>query len=277
MTVWVAYFSPAGTTRQVAEIIAQEVERRSQSVALQDLAGREPAAGRIYKDFSPGDVLFVGSPVYAHHPVPQVMEFLSRLPSAPGSFAAPFVTYGVVTSGRALYDMAKIMDSKGLRLLGGMKVLAVHSLQWQSDDPAGKGHPDAEDAARIQEFVRVILKKKESEKAEKLAPEALDYNGEMPEEPSEGSRLEALKSMTLPLELNTETCTQCGVCVDSCPVENIVLSPYPEFDDRCILCFNCIRFCETNAVKSQTLKMVDSYIRERMEFFNEPQETRFFV
>jgi len=74
--------------------------------------------------------------------------------------------------------------SKGLQILGGIKVLAVHSQLWKSDDPVGKGHPNAEDVARIQEFVRVILKKKESETAKTLAPEALDYNGEMPEESS---------------------------------------------------------------------------------------------
>lgn len=277
MTIWVAYLSPAGTTKQVAEIIAQAVDRKGQSAVLQDLAGPEPNAGRIYKDFSPGDVLFVGSPVYAHHPLPHVTEFLAGLPKTPGSFAAPFVTYGLVTSGRALYDMAKIMFSKGLQVLGGIKVLAVHSSHWQCDDPIGKGHPDADDAARIREFVGLIFEKKESGKAGTLALEALAYNEEVPEELSGQSRLEVLKSMTLPLLLDTELCTQCGVCVDSCPVANIVLSPYPVFNDRCILCFNCIRFCETNAVSSRTQEMIDPYLRERLEFFHEPQETRFFV
>jgi ferredoxin/flavodoxin len=277
MTIWVAYFSPAGTTRQVAGVIAQEVEGLGETVHLQDLAGPRAGAGPIYEDLSPGDVLFVGSPVYAHHPVPHVTEFLSELPNTPGSFAAPFVTYGLVTSGRALHDMAKIMESKDLKILGGIKVLAVHSSHWQSDDPVGKGHPDAEDAARIKEFVRLVFKKKESERVETLDLEALAYNEEMPEEPSGQSRLEVIKSMTLPLELDTETCTQCGICVDSCPVANIVLSPYPAFSDRCILCFNCIRYCETNAVSSRTLPMIDSFIRERLKSFNEPQETRIFV
>lgn len=44
---------------------------------------------------------------------------LHTLPNAPGSFAVPFVTYGGVNSGRALYEMAKTMDSKGLQVLGG--------------------------------------------------------------------------------------------------------------------------------------------------------------
>lgn len=277
MTIWVTYFSPAGTTRQVAEIIAQEVERKGQSVELQDLVGREADAGRIRERLSPGDVLFVGSPVYASQPVPHVTEFLSTLPNAPGFFAAPFVTYGGVNSGSALHDMAKIMDSKGFQILGGIKVLAVHSLLWQLDDPVGKGHPDADDATRIQEFVRLVLKKLETEKTETLPLEALEYKGRMTEEPAGRSRLDGFKSNVLPLELDREACIECGVCEDSCPVANIVLSPYPEFGDRCILCFNCIRFCEANALNSKAIPRFESLVRERKAFFQEPEETRFFV
>ena len=91
--IWVAYLSPAGTTKQVAEIIAQEVERKGYSAHLQDLAGRKPNVGRIYEDFSPGDMLFVGSPVYAHHPLPHVTECLSGVTTA-FAFAKP--THSVV-------------------------------------------------------------------------------------------------------------------------------------------------------------------------------------
>jgi len=277
MTTWVAYLSPAGTTRQTAEIIAREAEKKGQSVKLQDLAVREADGGQISEKISPGDLLFVGSPVYAGQPVPRAMEFLSTLPNAPGAFAVPFVTYGGVNSGRALYDMAKIMHSKSLQVLGGIKVLAVHSLLWQSDDPIGKGHPDTDDAAKIQEFVRVILEKKEAEQPTTLSPEALDYKGEMTENPAEESRLEGLKSKVLPLELDMEACTQCGFCDDACPVANIALTPYPEFDNRCILCFSCLRSCEEDAINCKAIPMFEPIVRERKEFFKEPEETRFFV
>jgi ferredoxin len=55
------------------------------------------------------------------------------------------------------------------------------------------------------------------------------------------------------------------------------LSPYPEFGDRCILCFNCVRFCEANAVNSKAIPMFESLVRERKAFFKEPEETRFVV
>jgi ferredoxin/flavodoxin len=277
MTIWVAHFSPAGTTRQVAKIIAREAERTGQSVKLQDLAGREAGAGQVSEKLSPGDLLFVGSPVYAGQPVPPVVEFLSGLPDAHGSFAVPFVAYGGVNGGRALCDMARIMGSRSLQVLGGIKVLAVHSLLWQSDDPIGKGHPDEDDAAKIREFVRVILEKMEAEHPTTLAPEALDYKGEMKENPVEESRLEGLKANVLPLELDTEACTQCGICADSCPAANIALSPYPDFGNRCILCFSCLRLCEENAIGSRAIPMFESLVRERKEFFKEPEETRFFV
>lgn len=277
MTIWVTYLSPAGTTRQVAKIIAQEAERSGQAVKLQDLAGRKADAGRICENLSPGDLLFVGSPVYAGQPIPRAMEFISGLPDAADCFAVPFVTYGGVNGGRALYDLAKIMDSRGLQILGGIKVLAVHSLLWQSDDPIGKGHPDADDVAKIQELVHAVLEKKEAEERTTLSPEAMNYKSEAPEEPEGPSRLEGLKSNVLPMELDSEACTQCGVCADACPVANIALTPYPEFGDRCILCFSCVRLCEEKAVNNKALSMLDSVVRERKEFFKEPEETLYFV
>ena len=187
------------------------------------------------------------------------------------------MTYGGVNSGRALYDMAKIMDSKGLRILGGIKVLAVHSLLWRSDDPVGKGHPDVDDTERIREFVRLILEKLETGKAEELPLEALDDKGEETEKPVGQSKLEGFKSNVLPLKLYTEACTECGVCRDSCRWRTSFFHPIRSFGDRCILCFNCVRFCEANAIDSKAIPRFESLVRERKAFFKEPEETRFFV
>ena len=79
---WVAYFSPAGTTMQVAEIIAQEAEKQGRSAHLLNLAGPEAdtVTRRIYEGFASRDILFVGSPTYAMHPVPRVMDFISGMP-----------------------------------------------------------------------------------------------------------------------------------------------------------------------------------------------------
>jgi ferredoxin/flavodoxin len=275
-TVWVVYLSPAGTTRQVAEMIADEAERLGRTVNLHDLAGSEPQA-RIRENLSPGDILFAGSPVYAHHPVPQVSDFLAGLPESTGVFAAPFVTYGCVASGVALHDMALALDKKGLGVLGGIKVLAQHSMLWHAETPLGQGHPDSGDEEKVREFVRTVLGKTEAQEAAVLSPEALNYQGELVRKTAAEASLTALKSMFPPLELDAEACTQCGVCADACPAANITLSPDPVFGDRCILCFNCVRLCEPGAVTHPVLAVIEPEIHKRQATFNESQETRFFV
>lgn len=276
-TIWVVYFSPSGTTRKVAEIIAKEAEREQKPVNLHNLADPKLAVDQIYRGLSTGDILFLGSPTYAHHPVPAVTEFIGGLPESLDARAAAFVTYGGVTSGTALYDMANTLKTKGFGILGGIKVLAVHSLLWHVDTPVGAGHPDEDDERKIGEFVRRVLEKAKEPDTNPLPLEALDYQSESLKKEAEQSSLELLKAMMPPLEVNTEICTQCGVCQDSCPAENIQMSPFPEFRDRCILCYNCIRLCEPDAVTSPVLPILEAEIHKRREEYNEPQETRFFV
>ena len=58
---------------------------------------------------------------------------------------------------------------------------------------------------------------------------------------------------------------------------NISLSPFPVLGDRCILCFNCVRLCEPEAMSNPVLAMLEPEIRKRQEAFREPMETRFFI
>lgn len=51
-------------------------------------------------------------------------------------------------------------------------------------------------------------------------------------------------------------CTQCGECKDICPVNAIMLKPYPELDSsKCIKCYTCHEICEHNAVKIKRSKL----------------------
>ncbi len=46
-----------------------------------------------------------------------------------------------------------------------------------------------------------------------------------------------------------EKCTKCGVCERNCPVEAILLSPFPAFDyDNAFRCYCCHELCTENAI-----------------------------
>ena len=49
----------------------------------------------------------------------------------------------------------------------------------------------------------------------------------------------------------SENCTQCGWCVEHCPVGNIEMTQDgPRFLDHCVLCLRCYSFCPVQAVQA---------------------------
>ena len=107
MNEFVIYCSPAGSTKHVAEVIGKTVAELGQAPVMIDLCDTKSAAAvktRI-KEIRQDSVLFIGSPVYAFHAVPPVTEFIERLPGNGKGYSVPFVTWGAVTSGIALYEM----------------------------------------------------------------------------------------------------------------------------------------------------------------------------
>ena len=101
MAHYVAYLSPTGRTRQVAVAVEGALRGRGSEVQTLDL-------GREGRGFDPAEWLpatggpvcvWVGSPVYAQHPLPQVLRFIEGLPVIPRGHAVPFVTWGTVSSG----------------------------------------------------------------------------------------------------------------------------------------------------------------------------------
>ncbi|MBU2488074.1 MAG: EFR1 family ferrodoxin [Proteobacteria bacterium] len=277
-TAWIAFFSPAGTTKKSAEMISEEMAGVGFAVRLKDLSASD--GKEVREGLSSGDVLFVGSPVYANHALPGVMDFIAGLPEDSGALAAPFVTYGAVTSGVALHEMAEALAERGFPLAGGIKIVAEHSFSRFFKKPIAPGRPNEYDAKVIRSFARSVAKKAEKAGQEKpalLSPLDLDYQGEKAKTAASKNSLEVLKSILPPMALNEGACIQCGNCEDACPTGNISLEDYPVLGGRCILCFNCVAACESSALTNPALSVLEPEIRKRKTAFAEPEETRAFL
>ena len=253
----IVYLSPAGTTRHVSQVIENKLKERGCEAELFDLGNREDATklNRAIKGGLKDCCLWVGTPVYAGHAVPQVTNFLNRLPGGTGNCAVPFVTWGAVTSGCALYEMGKVFADKGYSVLGAAKVVAVHSMMWRSKDPLGGGHPDSLDDKMVENLVGEVLGKWKGDALQPLPLDKLNYQPQPVQEWLQTVNIEAAKTMLPPLNLVEEACTKCGTCEKECPAFAITLDPYPRFGDACILCYNCVRLCEDDAIKSDLSQM----------------------
>lgn len=273
----VAYISPNGSTRKVAEAIAGRFSTPDATVTLTDLSNEEETLSLNRALLSDEDAfLFIGSPVYMNLAVPPVMTFIDQLSHSPNRWAAPFVTYGIACSGIALWQMADALQKKGYQIAGAAKIAALHSMMWNADHPEGEGQPNADDLALVRTLAETLQSRLNSSALTPLNLSALDYQPpelagkfkEQLEQPRKG----------IPKTVDEDTCDECGECEQNCPVGAIVLDPTPSFGEACFDCCNCIRICPKNAITpAMPHSAIQNMIRERVRTINEQPRSQFFV
>ena len=244
----IVFFSPAGTTRKVARHIEQGLRGRGVAARLVDLG--VPAGGPVAADqlgLESPCCLWIGSPVYCDHALPLVAEWIEGLPPAARGWSVPFATWGGVTSGLALPELADLLRHKGFPPVGAAKVLAEHSSMWGAARPLGAGHPDAADLEQVAGLVERVVGNLERVAPAPLDLRLLDYlSPSLRTEAVSKSLAKAKTMMPAPKAVETR-CTQCGECVAVCPVGAITLAPYPVMAEHCVRCQQCVRTCPEGA------------------------------
>ena len=275
----VAYCSPGGSTKDITKAIVNHIKdqgERAVRLDLTDASWREEAE-KLWKENGPPACIWLGSPVYAQHIVPPAADFLGWLPDNPDSIpAVPFLTWGAVTSGIALYETGRRFRAKGYILAGAAKVVAEHSSMWRSDEPMGAGRPNEADRESMRRLVEDVLQKLPQDPVRPISLSALDYQPAWQYKEADEIDIEKVKSRHPGFYLREELCTQCGTCRDVCPAGAIELDSSPEIGDSCFLCNNCVRYCPEGAMEVDT-SALEEHIRHMAGRFQEKPETRIFV
>jgi ferredoxin/flavodoxin len=275
-TVFIVYFSPAGSTRHMARVMEKRFKELGIEPSLFDLAKNSELAQVISEQIRDDSCLIVGSPVYVSHAAPPIMRFLAELIPVPSAFAVPYVTWGGASSGIALFEMARELQQRGFKVLGAAKVMAVHCLMWQLENPLGEGHPNYEDERMVRKLIDEINRKMQSQSSRGIDLSDLAYQKKEIHAEMEKMSLEVAKAHMPIRQVDEELCNQCEICAEVCPTASVALVPYPVFGENCIYCFSCMRNCPEGAIKA-SLSEIWQRIRDRAKFFVERPYTEIFI
>lgn len=244
-TACVLWFSQTGNTRRVGTAIASALRAAGLEVRSSDY--RE--AGAL--DLADFDLLIMGSPVYFSDVPDNLRQWLEELPALGGTPVAAYATFGSPGHGQE-HTAAAVLG--GLAACGGVPVgtgtfgcMSLFAPSWSSSEDcralSHKHLPDAETYEAARSFARSLL--------------ARIHTGE-PVVLTRPFDKDAIKRAIPVVTLNKlsisdhgvdrERCTDCGTCVELCPVGAIDPAAGAVDRWRCLGCFGCVNNCPEQAV-----------------------------
>lgn len=262
MKVAIIVFSPSGNTNHVGELLKVSLEQNSISVQLLNIARNEKyfltknKQGFLKETVKEHDILFIGSPVYAHHLQYHVKELIKNLPQPVdgwGKISVPFVTYGGISSGIALDEAGKLLKKSGRKVLSSIKVSSSHHMTKAfMEEEYNKDQPEDKVISTIEKLINHI--------------KSADLNSL--KDCSKHLKYQSLKTYLMAnlifkekvwhekrypkVVINEDTCIKCGKCVTLCPVCHLKISNDKSLikntNTQCIHCFNCIFECSQKAI-----------------------------
>lgn len=216
------YFSPTGGTEKVGRIFCEGFSKNLKAIdlGLRDKAAEKPES----------DLIVVAMPVFGGRIPATMAEKLNRL-EGNGKKAVTLVVYGNRAYEDALLELNNIMEGRGFCVAASAALVAQHSMAPE----IGEGRPDEQDRVEILDFAGKVL-----DKAENGIENPVKVPGNYPYK-------EAMNMPVTPLCLSS--CSQCGACVDACPVGAIERNADGIVTDarKCMLCMACTAVCPDKA------------------------------
>ena len=256
------YFSQIVTenTKKIAEKIAEGLRSNGNECDLVRFTKLKKDLELIKNfNFDNYNLIGIGVPVYYFHPPYNVYLILKDFPNLKNKKGFLFCTSGG-NPGSTLYQMQVILKEKGIIIIDGndrWRGWDVHQMYKNFGGylPSSKGHPNEEELKQAVEFGKSLLKK------------ALDPNvsekTDFWKKQNESAKMWTYEYMQewfpkLPGKFYEDRCTKCGLCAELCPMDKIVLDPYPKFlDIPCNRCYICELKCPENAIECNWDKQIE--------------------
>ncbi|MDF2838501.1 MAG: hypothetical protein K0S60_204 [Evtepia sp.] len=241
-TVWAAYFSATGSTKNIVTTIATRIADQT-GVPLKVFDFTLPAARTQIPVFSEGDLVIFGTPVYAGRVPNLLINFIASV-EGHGAMGVPVVLYGNRSFDDALMELRNSMEAGGFRTVAGGAFIGEHSFS----QTLAAGRPDASDLTIAKGFAdQIVWKIADITSFTSHAP--VFVKGNDPVHPyfrptdQNGNFIDIRKVKPL----TNEACTNCKWCSKHCPMGAIPSDNVKETTGICIKCNACVKGCPVEA------------------------------
>ncbi len=247
------YFSPTGTTKKIVKEISRGIGIDTTDIV--DIT--KPTIRKQRLQTAENELLIIGAPVYDGRVQQNALDWLQTI-EAHDTLTVCIVVYGNRAYDDALIQIKNTLIKNGCLPIACAAFVAQHSFSTRKT-PIAHGRPDANDLNQARLFGEEIRKKMFAiESISSLADvdvpgdAALQTKLHMGNVVAEGPRSLYERRCFFRIDV-AETCTQCGVCADVCPVGAIDPENSATVDQaKCIQCCACLKYCPEQ-VRTKTL------------------------
>ena len=212
-------FSPTGGTEKVAHIIGSHWSESTVRIDLSD-AKTDFAKCAISKE----DQVLIAMPSFGGRAPAVAIERLKKI-AGHGAKCTLVCVYGNRAYEDTLAEMEDAAKESGFRVVAAVAAVAEHSIMPQY----AAGRPDASDKKQLEQFAEQIAGKTEA---------VVSIPGNRPYKKAGGAGL---------VPKAGQSCTKCGLCAASCPVQAIDPANFTADATKCISCMRCVKQCPEKA------------------------------
>jgi len=256
------YFSQQGSTKKIAENIAAGLRSGENQCDLVRFSKLSKDLELVQNfEFSKYQLIGFGTPVYYFHPPHHLNEVFEALPDLSHAKGFIFCTSGG-NPGATLYKIKKSLEKTRIKIIDGydkwigLDQHRCYSHFKESALPSSLGHPNKEELEQAKEFGMNLIAKALNPNT----PEKTDFwskDNKWAEGGWKGRDEPFMEKWFPDFHLNKEKCTKCGKCAEDCPVEAIILDPYPRWIKDCDRCYLCDLYCPEQAIECDWTKQCE--------------------
>ncbi len=238
MNITAVYFSPTGNTKKGVYAIAEALQKynsnfKNSTVEYIDIT--LPTQRAFPLQFHKNNLVIVGFPVYAGRIPNLLLEYINTL-RGDETFCIPVVTFGNRAFDSALLELSELLERQNFTVVAAAALVGLHSFS----ETLGSGRSHAQDLFEIALWASEI---KMQPLSSSIPGEPVATRGYFQPLTPKGAPIHLLKVKPI----TTTDCTQCGICVQKCPLGSISLNNPTLVVGKCMKCNGCVKGCPQQA------------------------------